>query len=162
MAYSDYGGYAYRNGERVDDRSDATITPDGDTYGTPGSYPGFALLAAGVPASPPSRPISCIVDELIDASVRLEMAQRAQSIQIGIHRVERLEVELSAALAERDGLMCKALEALDYCIEDSAELLNERTVQWGEFRKDRQAVMAATLKKHRAVAARLRRVLNGA
>jgi hypothetical protein len=50
MAYSDYGGYAYRNGERVVERSDATITPKGDTFGTPGSYPGFAMLAAGVPA----------------------------------------------------------------------------------------------------------------
>lgn len=50
MAYSDYGGYAYRNGVRVEERSDATITPKGDTYGTPGSYPGFALLAAGMPA----------------------------------------------------------------------------------------------------------------
>lgn len=49
MAYSDYGGYAYRNGSRIEDRSDATITPEGDTYGTPGSYPGFALIAAGVP-----------------------------------------------------------------------------------------------------------------
>ena len=29
MAYSDYGGYAYRNGERVRERSDYTITPDG-------------------------------------------------------------------------------------------------------------------------------------
>ena len=50
MAYSDYGGYAYRNGVRVEDRSDCTITPEGDTYGTPGAYPGFALLAAGVDA----------------------------------------------------------------------------------------------------------------
>lgn len=49
MAYSDYGGYAYRNGKRVEERSDATITPQGDTYGTPGSYPGFALLASGTP-----------------------------------------------------------------------------------------------------------------
>lgn len=49
MAYSDYGGYAYKNGKRVEDRSDATITPEGDTYGTPGSFPGFSLLAAGVP-----------------------------------------------------------------------------------------------------------------
>lgn len=48
MAYSDYGGYAYRNGVRVEDRSDCTITPEGDTYGTPGSYPGFALLGAGM------------------------------------------------------------------------------------------------------------------
>ena len=47
MAYSDYGGYAYRNGERVEDRSDYTIMPDGKGFGTPGSYPGFALIAAG-------------------------------------------------------------------------------------------------------------------
>jgi hypothetical protein len=119
-------------------------------------------FVAGMPEPPPPRAISCIVDELIDASVRLEMAHRPQSIQIGSHRVERLENELSAALAERDGLMRKALEALEYCIEDSAELLNERTVQWGEWRHERQAAMAATLEKHRAVAERLRRVLNGA
>lgn len=44
MAYSDYGGYAYRNGERVEDRSDCTITPEGDTFGTPGCWPGFAAM----------------------------------------------------------------------------------------------------------------------
>lgn len=44
MAYSDYGGYAYRNGKRVKDRSDVTITPKGDAYGTPGSYPEFAQM----------------------------------------------------------------------------------------------------------------------
>lgn len=48
MAYSDYGGYAYRNGDRVTDRSDATITPEGNTYGTPGNYPAFARLDAGM------------------------------------------------------------------------------------------------------------------
>ncbi len=48
MAYSDYGGYAYRNGERVLERSDWTLTPDGG-FGTPGSWPGFALIAAGRP-----------------------------------------------------------------------------------------------------------------
>lgn len=57
-----------------------------------------------------------------------------------------------------DALRC-ALEALDYCIEDSAELANERTVQWGSYRKDRQAAMAAALEKHRAVAERLRAML---
>lgn len=46
MAYSDYGGYAYRNGVRVEERSDFTITPDGG-FGTPGAYPGFAMIAAG-------------------------------------------------------------------------------------------------------------------
>ncbi len=59
-----------------------------------------------------------------------------------------------------DDLRC-ALEALDYCIEDSAALLSERTAQWGDYRKDRQAAMAATLEMHRAVADRLRRVLRG-
>ena len=57
-----------------------------------------------------------------------------------------------------DALRC-ALEALDYCIEDSAELLNERTAQWGQYRKDRQAAMAETLERHRAAAERLRAML---
>lgn len=47
MAYSDYGGYAYRNGERVESRSDATIGPAGDVFGSPGMWPGFAAYAAG-------------------------------------------------------------------------------------------------------------------
>lgn len=47
MAYSDYGGYGYRNGVRVEDRSDYTIMPDGSGVGTPGAYPGFAAMAAG-------------------------------------------------------------------------------------------------------------------
>ena len=63
------------------------------------------------------------------------------------------EVELMEAALR------SALEALDYCIEDSAELLNERTAQWGQYRKDRQAAMAATLVRHRAVAERLRAML---
>ena len=68
--------------------------------------------------------------------------------------------EQVAAERERhaDALRC-ALEALDYCIENSAELLNERTVQCGTYRKDRQAAMAATLERHRAVAERLRAML---
>lgn len=48
MAYSDYGGYGYRNRVRVVERSDCTITPEGDTFGTPGSWPGFAMMAAGM------------------------------------------------------------------------------------------------------------------
>jgi hypothetical protein len=47
MSYSDYGGYAYRNGSRIAERSDATISPDGDVFGTPGMWPGFAALLAG-------------------------------------------------------------------------------------------------------------------
>lgn len=47
MAYSDYGGYGYRNGVRVEDRSDCTISPNGDLYGSPGMWPGFAAYAAG-------------------------------------------------------------------------------------------------------------------
>ena len=44
MAYSDYGGYVYRNGERVEERSDWTITEDGKGFESPGAYPGFAAL----------------------------------------------------------------------------------------------------------------------
>lgn len=42
MAYSDYGGYAYRNGERVEERSDAVLTSEG-IKSTPGTWPGWTL-----------------------------------------------------------------------------------------------------------------------
>ena len=41
MAYSDYGGYGYRNGDRVEARSDAVLSLEG-IWATPGMYPGFA------------------------------------------------------------------------------------------------------------------------
>lgn len=77
---------------------------------------------------------------------------------MGAYAAEQVRAERER---HADDLRC-ALEALDYCIEDSAELLNERVAQWGNYRKDRQATMAATLERHRAVADRLRRVLGGA
>lgn len=40
MAYSDYGGYAYKNGTRQVDHSDAVWTEEG-LVSTAGSYPGF-------------------------------------------------------------------------------------------------------------------------
>lgn len=42
MAYSDYGGYAYRNGERVPERSDAVLSPSG-IKSTPGAWPGWTI-----------------------------------------------------------------------------------------------------------------------
>jgi hypothetical protein len=42
MAYSDYGGYAYRNGVRIEERSDAVFSNDG-IKATPGMWPGFLL-----------------------------------------------------------------------------------------------------------------------
>lgn len=42
MAYSDYGGYAYKNGKRVEDRSDAVLSPEG-VQSTPGQWPGWTL-----------------------------------------------------------------------------------------------------------------------
>lgn len=42
MAYSDYGGNAYRNNVRVPERSDAVLTPDG-IKATPGMWPGWVL-----------------------------------------------------------------------------------------------------------------------
>jgi hypothetical protein len=47
MAYGDYGGYAYRNGKRIESRSDATISPEGDIFGSPGVYPGIAAYITG-------------------------------------------------------------------------------------------------------------------
>jgi len=45
MAYSDYGGYAYRNGERMEKRSDAVLSPEG-VQSTPGQWPGWTLPEA--------------------------------------------------------------------------------------------------------------------
>ena len=44
MAYSDYGGYAYRNGQRVEERSDAVLSPEG-IKSTPGMWPGWTIEA---------------------------------------------------------------------------------------------------------------------
>lgn len=46
MAYSDYGGYAYLNGVRATDRSDAVITDI--VKSVPGMWPGFAFMAQGL------------------------------------------------------------------------------------------------------------------
>lgn len=48
MAYSDYGGYAYRNGVRIVERSDFTLTPDGKGFESPGMWPGFGAIIAGM------------------------------------------------------------------------------------------------------------------
>ena len=45
MAYSDYGGYAYRNGSRILGRSDAVLSLDG-IRSTPGQWPGWTIAAA--------------------------------------------------------------------------------------------------------------------
>ena len=47
MAYSDYGGFAYRNGRKVLERCDCAIEADGRLRASPGRYPGFAALEAG-------------------------------------------------------------------------------------------------------------------
>ena len=40
MAYSDYGGYAFKNGERIEERSDVFISDEG-LKSTPGQWPGW-------------------------------------------------------------------------------------------------------------------------
>ena len=42
MAYSDYGGYAYRQGKRVEDRSDSVLSSSG-IRSTPGAWPGWTI-----------------------------------------------------------------------------------------------------------------------
>ena len=98
---------------------------------------------------------------LADEVERLSSERDVQQAALACLRADLREcATLRDADIERhaDALRC-ALEALDYCIEDSAELLNERTAQWGQYRKGRQAAMAATLERHRAVAERLRAML---
>jgi hypothetical protein len=41
MAYSDYGGYGFLNGVRVEDRSDVTFGKGGTLLSTPGAWPGW-------------------------------------------------------------------------------------------------------------------------
>ena len=47
MAYSDYGGFAYRNGERIIGRSDCAICDDG-FMASPGIWPGWVKIAKAV------------------------------------------------------------------------------------------------------------------
>ena len=42
MAYSDYGGFAFRHGVRVEERSDCVLSPGG-IKSTPGAWPGWFI-----------------------------------------------------------------------------------------------------------------------
>ena len=44
MAYSDYGGYVYRNRQRIEERSDWAPDADGVNLGKPGVYPGLVAV----------------------------------------------------------------------------------------------------------------------
>ncbi len=52
------------------------------------------------PAVPKRKDLGDLIDELVDASVSLELAQRPQSIQINSFKVERIEDELRERLEE--------------------------------------------------------------
>lgn len=128
-----------------------------------------AAFVAGMPdvmSFPPLPPSPAEVGDLIlrtrEHVQALGWGNREQLYTASQVRALLVECAIMAASRERerhaDALRC-ALEALDYCIEDSAELLNERSAQWGEYRKDRQAAMAALLERRRAVAERLRAML---
>lgn len=129
-----------------------------------------AAFVSGMPdvmSFPPLPPSPAEVGDLI-----LQTREHVQALGWGNRealytasqvRAVMSECAIMSAARERerhaDALRC-ALDALDYCIEDSAELLSERTAQWGSsYRKDRQAAMTAILERHRAVADRLREML---
>ena len=57
-------------------------------------------------------------------------------------------------------VMREAIAALDWCLEDSDELISRRAGEWGLYRADRQAAMAAKAAEHHAVAERLRAALS--
>ena len=48
MAYGDYGGYAYRNGIRVDERSDYVDTGRSTVKSVPGTYPEVVFADQGL------------------------------------------------------------------------------------------------------------------
>lgn len=115
---------------------------------------------------PPLPPSPAEVGDLM-----LQTREHAQALGWGNREALYTETQVRAVMSEcaimsaarernryADALHC-ALEALDYCIEDSAELLNERMAQWGSHRKDRQAAMVEALERHRAAAERLRAML---
>ena len=63
--------------------------------------PDGAALSEGLgPTVPKRKDLGDLIDELVDASVSLELAQRPQSIQLGSFRVEQLEEELRERLEE--------------------------------------------------------------
>lgn len=107
MAYSDYGGYAYRDGVRVVERSDCLITPDGDTYATPGMWPGFVGMFGGKPStavanSPKGHAV------LGDGPIRLLLyKQSAISVYQGAKALSILDLCPSVAVdswTDKDGL----------------------------------------------------------
>lgn len=124
MAYSDYGGYAYRNGVRVVERSDATITPEGDTYGTPGSYPGFALLAAGVPADEVRQRIEWPSGHAVlgDGPIYVVLRKQWATVYRGPEKLASLDRDWGEG-ADEDGDQRKRFE-VDGCVVE-AELAHE-------------------------------------
>lgn len=102
MAYSDYGGYAYRSGKRVEERSDATITPEGDTFGTPGAYPGFAMIAAGVPHSDVQKAIEWPMGHAVlgDGPVYLVLRKQWATLYVG---PEKQDVDIDRDWSESAG-----------------------------------------------------------
>lgn len=71
MAYSDYGGYAYRNRQHVLERSDAVFSSDGLMPSTPGQWPGWTL--------PEGRSERCYHVILGDGPVFICMAKQSYS-----------------------------------------------------------------------------------
>ena len=49
MAYSDYGGQCFRNGERFEDREDYVVTADGAGIVSTGAHAGLAAAMSGQP-----------------------------------------------------------------------------------------------------------------
>lgn len=75
MAYSDYGGYAYRDGVRVIERSDAVLSPEG-IKSTPGAWPGWTL--------PEGRSGNCYHVLLGDGPIFVSLYKQSS---LGVHRL---------------------------------------------------------------------------
>jgi hypothetical protein len=105
MAYSDYGGYAYRNGIRVPERSDYTINPDGTGFGTPGVWPGFAMMAAGAEAAAVCAAIRRPHHHVVLGDGPILVGLHKQSVTLVYRNGERLD-EVSLLVDPQEGDIC--------------------------------------------------------
>lgn len=85
--FSKESGYAYKNGQRIEERSDYTITPDGG-YGTPGTWPGIVQALEGQkPEQSPRNPYHHVV--LGDGPIFVGLHQQSSTL---VYRgVEKLD-----------------------------------------------------------------------
>lgn len=105
MAYSDYGGYGYKNNKLVIERSDATIDPENQLFGVPGMYPGFAMMIQGDPPDEAMKKREWPSGHVILGNAPLFLVMHKQStahIHNGHERVYEMDYDWESDDQQRD------------------------------------------------------------